>query len=215
MVTLFILLLILLLYPLTNLIHLLGDLLSQEETVIRPKKVQKLNDADDLWDVDTSAILSASTPTKKVPKSNSLSPSTLSPRLANPPQEAVGIAHEYDDIKPSFEVSRIKQPMQPLDLGNGKILNKYFYQYLFDHQVDGITWLWSKFSQGTGCILGDDMGMGKTSQILALLSIIFNKTGVESTDRLTLAQRSRDPDSCERPALIIVPASLIDNWFIV
>ena len=58
------------------------------------------------------------------------------------------------------------------------------------------------------------MGMGKTSQIIALLSIIFNKTGVESTDRMTLNQRKRDPDSCERPALIIVPASLIDNWFI-
>lgn len=36
---------------------------------------------------------------------------------------------------------------------------------LYQHQLEGIRWLWSLHCGGTGGILGDDMGLGKTMQV--------------------------------------------------
>jgi superfamily II DNA or RNA helicase len=61
------------------------------------------------------------------------------------------------------------------------------------YQLDGVRWLWHLNRLGLGGCLADDMGLGKTVQVLALL---------------LLARQHADPG----PHLLVVPASLIDNW---
>ncbi len=61
------------------------------------------------------------------------------------------------------------------------------------YQRDGVRWLWWAHELGLGVCLADDMGLGKTLQVLALL---------------VLRRRSR----AQRPALLVVPASLVANW---
>ena len=61
------------------------------------------------------------------------------------------------------------------------------------YQKFGVQWLWALRSLELGGCLADDMGLGKTIQVLAILSMLRRKH-IEGTD------------------LIVVPASLIDNW---
>ncbi|MGE9266938.1 MAG: DEAD/DEAH box helicase [Verrucomicrobiales bacterium] len=56
------------------------------------------------------------------------------------------------------------------------------------YQLEGVRWLWQLSELGMGGILADDMGLGKTLQTLAFLQ----------------ARGGR--------ALIVCPASLVDNW---
>ncbi|WP_082568160.1 DEAD/DEAH box helicase [Pelomonas sp. Root1217] len=62
------------------------------------------------------------------------------------------------------------------------------------YQLHGLTWLQYLREQGLAGILADDMGLGKTAQALAHL--------------WTEKQAGR----LERPALVIVPTSLLFNW---
>jgi non-specific serine/threonine protein kinase len=62
------------------------------------------------------------------------------------------------------------------------------------YQLHGLNWLWVCSKLGLGCCLADDMGLGKTIQILALLLRIK-------------ASRQK-----QQPSLLIVPASLMNNW---
>lgn len=61
------------------------------------------------------------------------------------------------------------------------------------YQKAGVQWLWTLHSLSLGGCLADDMGLGKTIQVLALLSMLKRKKSA-GTD------------------LLVVPASLIDNW---
>ena len=62
------------------------------------------------------------------------------------------------------------------------------------YQEDGLNWLWFCANTGFGACLADDMGLGKTIQVLAAL----------------LRKKTDAPGS--KPALLVVPASLIGNW---
>jgi SNF2 family DNA or RNA helicase len=62
------------------------------------------------------------------------------------------------------------------------------------YQEDGLNWLWLCANTGLGACLADDMGLGKTIQVLAAL----------------LRKKAHAPES--KPALLVVPASLIGNW---
>ena len=63
------------------------------------------------------------------------------------------------------------------------------------YQKDGVAWLRFLEANGFGGILADEMGLGKTVQTLVWLQM----------DRLHAAARGR-------PALIVCPTSLVDNW---
>ncbi len=72
-----------------------------------------------------------------------------------------------------------------------------FVGQLRDYQREGLGWMdfLRRFSFG-GC-LADDMGVGKTAQVLALLE---NRRMLRSTGEVT------------KPSLVVVPRSLIFNW---
>ena len=58
------------------------------------------------------------------------------------------------------------------------------------YQKDGVRWLWTLASNGLGGILADDMGLGKSLEMIAFLSLLKEKENI----------------------LIISPKSLIYNW---
>ncbi len=62
------------------------------------------------------------------------------------------------------------------------------------YQETGLNWLWFCARTGLGACLADDMGLGKTIQVLAAL----------------LRKKADAPEA--KPALLVVPASLIGNW---
>jgi SNF2 family DNA or RNA helicase len=62
------------------------------------------------------------------------------------------------------------------------------------YQLAGLAWLQSLAARGLGGVLADDMGLGKTLQTIAHLAV------EQAARRLV------------RPALIVVPTSLVENW---
>ena len=86
-------------------------------------------------------------------------------------------------------LAKLRQPrlMQKVDTP------ETFSAVLRPYQKEGYTWLQYMASMGFGACLADDMGLGKTVQVLAYLEKL----------RLT-KQKAR--------VLLIVPASLLDNW---
>jgi SNF2 family DNA or RNA helicase len=92
--------------------------------------------------------------------------------------------HHEDKFHPDFYWDA-KQPERPFLLHDYDVkshVNKYAAKFLLDHQVSGVTWLWGKYCMSQGAILGDDMGMGKTVTIAALLLAIYGKTGRTDLD---------------------------------
>ncbi|MEM7790820.1 MAG: DEAD/DEAH box helicase, partial [Verrucomicrobiota bacterium] len=62
------------------------------------------------------------------------------------------------------------------------------------YQRIGVAWLWHLYRHDLGGILADEMGLGKTLQALALIECIRKK------------------DTEKQPALVVCPASLVENW---
>jgi SNF2 family DNA or RNA helicase len=79
-----------------------------------------------------------------------------------------------------------------------------------DHQIDGVRFMWDQVLSDTkqGCLLAHAMGLGKTMQVVTLLTAIQE------------AANSEDPKvSCQIPdhlkvcrTLILCPAGLLQNW---
>ena len=69
-----------------------------------------------------------------------------------------------------------------------------FDNILRTYQRIGVAWLWHLYRNQLGGILADEMGLGKTLQALALVECI------------------NDQDIQKKPALVVCPASLVENW---
>ncbi|XP_040187286.1 DNA excision repair protein ERCC-6-like isoform X2 [Rana temporaria] len=79
-------------------------------------------------------------------------------------------------------------------LGSGLMLYKELYKKIFEHQKEGVAFLYSLYRDGRkGGILADDMGLGKTIQVIAFLSGMFDA-------------------ELARSVLLIMPTTLISNW---
>ena len=65
------------------------------------------------------------------------------------------------------------------------------------YQKLGVQWLWTLRGLGLGGCLADDMGLGKTIQVLGVLS---------------MSRRQKGDEKKEGSDLLVVPASLVDNW---
>ena len=69
------------------------------------------------------------------------------------------------------------------------------------YQKLGVQWLWTLHGLELGGCLADDMGLGKTIQVLGVLSLLRQpKNGANNGDDIKATD------------LLVVPASLIDNW---
>lgn len=94
------------------------------------------------------------------------------------------------------EYSKATEPWkmpEKLDLYTDPYLNKAFA--LKSHQKEGVAWLQCLLTnQQNGCILADDMGMGKTLQVM--YAIDWHSRTVKS----------------DHPYLIVAPVSLLENW---
>ena len=64
---------------------------------------------------------------------------------------------------------------------------------LYDHQRDGVRWMWNLHLQGRGGILADDMGLGKTLQVAAFAAGLL---------------RSR----AAKRVLCLAPTTLLPHW---
>ncbi|XP_049623130.1 DNA excision repair protein ERCC-6-like [Suncus etruscus] len=104
-------------------------------------------------------------------------------------------------------MSRIKKIQEALeelaDNGNDEftyvcnsdlLIYRELYNQLFEHQKEGIAFLYSLYRDGRkGGILADDMGLGKTVQVIAFLSGMFDASLVNHV-------------------LLIMPTNLIITW---
>ncbi|PWN21587.1 hypothetical protein BCV69DRAFT_242783, partial [Microstroma glucosiphilum] len=64
---------------------------------------------------------------------------------------------------------------------------------LKDYQLEGVNWLSARYRNETSCILADDMGTGKTCQVIAMLCDLKNR-GIKGVN------------------LVVAPSSTIENW---
>jgi len=85
---------------------------------------------------------------------------------------------------------------------------------LRSYQEEGLRWLlWLRSSRLGGC-LADDMGLGKTIQAIALLAINREESGqCTSASHVNPEPTLFDQPAAPAPSLIIVPASLVHNWY--
>lgn len=88
------------------------------------------------------------------------------------------------------EALRDLEKLEPLPLPS------WFAAQLRPYQMVGASWLWHLHRHGLGGVLADEMGLGKTAQAVALLA----------------AAAHAAPGGRRRPALVVCPASLVENW---
>ena len=105
----------------------------------------------------------------------------------------------YNETKPSpvsIEFSRANFVEEFLNRGISSVaavpVPQSFEPILRQYQIDAYNWLYALKELGMGACLADDMGLGKTVEVLSFL------------ERIRYEGASR--------ILIIVPATLVDNW---
>ncbi|MEA2093094.1 MAG: DEAD/DEAH box helicase [Pseudomonadota bacterium] len=86
-------------------------------------------------------------------------------------------------------LDELRTPAQVKAANPGKALKATLRPY----QQEGVNWLCLLSQLGLGACLADDMGLGKTMQVISLLLILKEKR-------------------CDRPSLLVLPATLIGNW---
>ncbi|KAK2083392.1 DNA excision repair protein ERCC-6-like [Saguinus oedipus] len=123
-------------------------------------------------------------------------------------EEAFKLFNLAKDIFPNEKVlSRIQKIQEALEelaepgddeftdvCNSGLLLYRELHDHLFEHQKEGVAFLYSLYRDGRkGGILADDMGLGKTVQIIAFLSGMFDASLVNHV-------------------LLIMPTNLINTW---
>ncbi|KUI65408.1 Protein CHROMATIN REMODELING 20 [Cytospora mali] len=108
------------------------------------------------------------------------------------------------------EQSRLIINESKLDDQNLVYVHPHIAPLIKDHQIDGVRFMWDQIlsESNQGCLLAHTMGLGKTMQVVTLLTAIQD------------AATSSDPKvSCQIPdhlkesrTLILCPAGLLNNW---
>ena len=123
-----------------------------------------------------------------------------------------------------YAVKQIADDLQSHQLKNA--VPQGLKAHLRPYQLQGYQWLCSLMHHGLGGCLADDMGLGKTLQAIALLVNIAEsnteKIDLEPKTQNTVYQQlslfdepiiTPKKNICRKTSIIIMPASLIHNWF--
>lgn len=114
---------------------------------------------------------------------------------------AAEVADLLEDLAPHFEAPetwrRRSEGLRHLSTLARAPVPPWFTATLRPYQELGVAWLWFLAEQELGGILADEMGLGKTPQALALLAA---------------RTATRPAGGATRPHLVVVPASLMENW---
>lgn len=115
---------------------------------------------------------------------------------------------DHNDIQLTFSHQKLKEITIPegafvLDKKNKIYVIPHIAKHLRDHQKSGVKFMYDcitgKKTQGYyGCILADNMGLGKTLQTIALL--------------YPLLKKDKNGQSILDKSIIVVPSSLLENW---
>ncbi|MGA0369387.1 MAG: SNF2-related protein [Kiritimatiellia bacterium] len=117
------------------------------------------------------------------------------------PKRSCGYLHALLNDDTGIPVTRDSSWMKEAEAQNQELqlepveLPAALQKILRPYQDQGVRWLRLLERGGYGGILGDDMGLGKTLQTLAWLSL----------PRI-------HPEAESRPALVVCPSSLVENW---
>ncbi|XP_075429078.1 DNA excision repair protein ERCC-6-like isoform X2 [Ascaphus truei] len=119
-------------------------------------------------------------------------------RLANDlhsSEKLIGRIQKLEEALEQIALQKEEEDDEFVDvLNSGFMLYKELYSKLFQHQREGVAFLYGLYRDGRkGGILADDMGLGKTIQIIAFLSGMYD------------AQLAKH-------VLLIMPTTLIQNW---
>ncbi|MDP2136352.1 MAG: DEAD/DEAH box helicase [Candidatus Didemnitutus sp.] len=118
-----------------------------------------------------------------------------------PKARAAEVSDLLAEVAPHFEAPetwrRRSAALRNLSILQRAPIPEWFTGTLRPYQELGVAWLWHLYQQDLGGILADEMGLGKTPQALALLAA-------------ATTARTRPTDA--RPHLVVVPASLMENW---
>ncbi|KAL4928677.1 putative SNF2 family helicase/ATPase [Aspergillus undulatus] len=113
--------------------------------------------------------------------------------------QSMGLSND----NPSHQAVSFKEPVI--------YLNAHIGQRVKPHQLEGIQFMWRELIEDKnqeGCLLAHTMGLGKTMQVISLLTTIF--TAAASSDPKV---RQQIPENFRQPqVLILCPSSLIENW---
>ncbi|KAF2755895.1 hypothetical protein EJ05DRAFT_502368 [Pseudovirgaria hyperparasitica] len=80
------------------------------------------------------------------------------------------------------------------------------------HQVEGLRFLWREIVEAKeqeGCLLAHTMGLGKSRQIIEFLQVLQESANSSNTNIAQLVP----PHLSEVRALLLCPASVVENWF--
>lgn len=77
-----------------------------------------------------------------------------------------------------------------------------------DHQIEGVRFMWDQITRNTGCLLAHTMGLGKTMQVITLLTAIAE--AAKSEDKSISEQI---PEHLRNlTTLVLCPAGILNNW---
>lgn len=122
-------------------------------------------------------------------------------------------------LRQQVEGSNIPQERSRLIINESKLdgqnlvyIHPHIAPLIKDHQIDGVRFMWDQLlsvsESNQGCLLAHTMGLGKTMQVVTLLTAI--QEAATSSDIKVSCQV---PDHLkESRTLILCPAGLLNNW---
>ncbi|MBF0216328.1 MAG: DEAD/DEAH box helicase [Candidatus Omnitrophica bacterium] len=114
-----------------------------------------------------------------------------------PGRDDAGDARRYTRVIPGKWLGETLHAIRApeADQASSAVLKANLKTALRPYQAKGVAWLNALSNLRLGAILADDMGLGKTIQVLALFLL-----------------KGMGQEYGKKPALLIVPASLVGNW---